>query len=63
MDFADIKKIAIEEIHEKLDHGFMVWDRDNELLNYFKLSKGHKPIIVSFTPTAENVVKYIFYHL
>lgn len=60
MDFADIKKIALEEIHEKLDHGFMVWNQDDDLLSYFKSSKGHKAVIVPFTPTAENVVRYIF---
>ena len=60
MDFADIKKIAMNEIHEKMDHGFMVWNKDIELLNYFKDSSDHKIIIVPFTPTAENVVIYIY---
>ena len=60
VDFADIKKIALSLIHEKLDHSFMVWDKDEEMIEFFKTSKGHKAVIVPFTPTAENVAKYIF---
>ena len=60
IDFADIKKVAQKFIQEELDHSFMVWDRDHELLEFFKSSQGHKPVIVPFTPTAENVAAYIF---
>lgn len=60
IDFADIKKVAQKFIQEELDHAFMVWDRDHELLEFFKSSQGHKPVIVPFTPTAENVAAYIF---
>ena len=63
IDFADIKKVAQKFIQEELDHAFMVWDRDHELLEFFKNSQGHKPVIVSFTPTAENVAAYIFKEL
>ena len=63
IDFADIKKTAQKFIQEELDHAFMVWEKDIELLEFFKNSKGHKPIIVPFTPTAENVAAYIFNEL
>ena len=63
IDFADIKKVAFKFIQEELDHAFMVWDKDEELLEFFNKSKGHKPVIVPFTPTAENVAAYIFQHL
>ena len=63
IDFADIKKIANEFIQHKLDHGFMVWDKDKEMLSFFENSNGHKCIIVPFTPTAENVAKYIYTQL
>ena len=46
IDFSDIKKISNEFIHEKLDHAFMVWEKDEDLLNFFNKSQGHKPIIV-----------------
>ena len=60
MDFADIKSIAKTEIHDKLDHGFMVWDKDDELIKFFRESEGHKMVVVPFTSTAENVAQYIF---
>ena len=60
IDFADIKRTAQKLIQEELDHAFMVWDKDEELINFFNHSKGHKPVIVPFTPTAENVAAYIF---
>ena len=63
VDFADIKKIANSFIQEKLDHAFMVWEKDTELLDFFRKSEGHKPVIVSFTSTAENVASYIFNEL
>ena len=63
IDFSDIKKTAQKLIQIELDHAFMVWDKDEELLEFFKHSKGHKPVIVPFTPTAENVAAYIFYIL
>ena len=59
VDFADIKKISQEFIQDKLDHAFMVWEKDEELLDFFNNSQGHKPVIVPFTPTAENVAAYI----
>ena len=63
VDFADIKRIANSFIHDKLDHAFMVWDKDVELLEFFKTSEGHKPVVVPFTSTAENVAAYIFKEL
>ena len=63
IDFADIKKTAQKFIQEELDHAFMVWDQDTELLDFFEKSQGHKPVIVPFTPTAENVAAYIFKNL
>ena len=63
IDFADIMKTAQKFIQKELDHAFMVWDKDKELLEFFKHSKGHKPVIVPFTPTAENVAVYIFHIL
>ena len=60
VDFADIKKIAKDFNHDKLDHAFMVWEKDKELMDFFNNSSDHKPVIVPFTPTAENVALYIY---
>ena len=63
IDFSEIKQTANKFIHEELDHAFMVWDKDAEMLKFFNNSDGHKPVIVPFTPTAENVAEYIFHKL
>jgi len=63
LDFADIKKISKEFIQGDLDHAFMVWEKDEELISFFNNSEGHKPVIVPFTPTAENVAAYIYLKL
>tara|TARA_Y100000590_G_C15025133_1_gene752879 strand:- start:61 stop:501 length:441 start_codon:yes stop_codon:yes gene_type:complete len=60
IDFSDIKKVSHEQILHKLDHAFMVWDKDIDLIEYMKNTNDHKMVIVNFTPTAENVAKYIF---
>ena len=63
VDFADIKFFSKEFIQEELDHAFMVWEKDEELISFFNNSEGHKPVIVPFTPTAENVAAYIYLKL
>ena len=32
IDFSDIKKVSHEQILHKLDHAFMVWDKDIDLI-------------------------------
>ena len=63
IDFSDIKKISTNFIQEKLDHAFMIWEKDKELIQFFNNSNGHKPVIVPFTPTAENVASYVFHEI
>jgi 6-pyruvoyltetrahydropterin/6-carboxytetrahydropterin synthase len=63
IDFADIKKIAMEHVHDVLDHGFMVWDKDEILMDLFRNHPDLKHIVVPFTPTAENIAKWVFERL
>lgn len=60
IDFGDIKAIATKHIHDVLDHGFMVWDKDRLLVNFFKKNKNLKHIIVPLVPTSENIAAWIF---
>jgi 6-pyruvoyltetrahydropterin/6-carboxytetrahydropterin synthase len=63
IDFGDIKKIALKYVHDKLDHGFMFWDKDNTLVEFFKENPDQKHIIVPFVPTSENIAAWIFNQL
>lgn len=63
IDFGDIKKIAIEQVHDVLDHGFMVWNKDKVLMKFFKENIDQRHIIVPFVPTAENIAAWIFSRL
>lgn len=60
MDFGDIKSIAMTKIHDVLDHGFMVWNKDKMLKKFFKENPDQKHIVVPFTPTSESIAGWIF---
>lgn len=60
MDFGDVKTIAIKYIHDVLDHGFMVWEKDKLLVNFFNENNTLKYLIVPFTPTSENIACWTF---
>ena len=57
MDYYDLKKI-VKPVIEKLDHAFMVYEKDNEIVKFLELVKS-KMIIVKFQSTVENICRYI----
>ncbi len=59
IDFGDIKEIAVKYIYDVLDHGFMVWNQDRIILQFFKANPDLKHIVVRFIPTAENIAGWI----
>ena len=63
MDFSDIKSILMKEVDGWLDHGFMYWDKDEEMKKFFDINRNFKSVQVSFTPTAENIAQFLFEHL
>ena len=61
IDFSDLKEIMMEEIDNKLDHGFMLYDKDPFIKEFSYFTKEDQKIIfVPFIPTAENIALYIF---
>ena len=62
LDFKIIKQIMMEEIHEVLDHGFAVWEKDKEDLD-FVVKRNKKVLITSEPPTAEYLAKWAFYKI
>jgi 6-pyruvoyltetrahydropterin/6-carboxytetrahydropterin synthase len=57
MDYYDLKKI-VNPVVEKLDHAFMVFEKDEEIVRFLESVKSKK-IIVRFQSTVENICKYI----
>lgn len=57
LDYYDVKKI-VEPVFEELDHSFMVWKNDTELIEALnKLNS--RMVIVDFQSTAENICLYL----
>lgn len=57
MDYFDLKKI-VNPIIEKLDHAFMVYEKDKQTIDFLESVKSKK-VIVGFQSTVENICKYI----
>jgi 6-pyruvoyltetrahydropterin/6-carboxytetrahydropterin synthase len=60
MDFKDVKAILMKEAHDRLDHGFMYWEKDEEMTSFYKEHPEFLGISVSFTPTAENISMWLY---
>lgn len=56
LDYYDVKEL-IGPLVEELDHSFMVYSEDKELLEILKLLKS-KHVVVKFQTTAENICSY-----
>ena len=56
LDYYDVKEI-IAPIVEELDHGFLVYEQDKELVEILK-KLNSKHTVVNFESTAENLCKY-----
>lgn len=57
MDYFDLKKM-VNPIIDVLDHAFMVYKEDREIIDFLKSVKS-KMMIVDFQSTVENICKYI----
>jgi 6-pyruvoyltetrahydropterin/6-carboxytetrahydropterin synthase len=56
MDYYDLKKI-VNPIVENLDHAFMVYEKDSEVIKFLEQIKSKK-VIVNFESTVENITRY-----
>jgi 6-pyruvoyltetrahydropterin/6-carboxytetrahydropterin synthase len=73
MDFSICKKIMMHEIHEVLDHGFAIWDNDDDQVVFetgnfttvvrtldFIKKRNKKVLVLDNPPTAEVLGEYFF---
>jgi len=56
LDFYDVKQV-VAPIVEKLDHAFLVFEEDTELIEILQ-NLNSKHVTVGFQPTAENICNY-----
>jgi len=56
MDYYDLK-IVVDPIVEKLDHAFLVYKEDKEIIEFLQRMNSKK-VTVGFQSTVENICKY-----
>ena len=57
LDYYDVKKI-IEPLIDEMDHSFMVFSSDKELMHALQ-TLNSRYVVVDFETTAENICKYL----
>ncbi len=57
MDYYDLKKV-VEPILDDLDHSFMVYEKDIEMIEILEKLNSRK-VVVEFETTAENICIYL----
>jgi 6-pyruvoyltetrahydropterin/6-carboxytetrahydropterin synthase len=60
MDFSRVKKLARETVVDRWDHGFLVFEGDNEIVSLLAAIPDHKTVILDAVPTAENLARIAF---
>ncbi len=77
IDFGDLKDLLIKQVHDPLDHGFIVWEDDGDLLQAFmwwdpthipseihdRMDPVWKIIKFPYIPTAENIAIWVWEQL
>ncbi len=61
MDFSDLSRILEENIHDVIDHAFVVFEGDDDARAALSMmGEAHKTLVVPFVPTAENLARWAF---
>lgn len=55
LDFSDAKNIARRHLVERWDHAFLVYRRDQSVVEFLRSLKNHKTVELESIPTAENL--------
>ncbi|MBI5438846.1 MAG: 6-carboxytetrahydropterin synthase QueD [Nitrosomonadales bacterium] len=60
MDFADVKRIAMEKLVDTWDHAFLVYRGDKVVCDFLATLPDHKTVILDVLPTAEYLAQTAF---
>jgi 6-pyruvoyltetrahydropterin/6-carboxytetrahydropterin synthase len=60
IDFADVKRAMMTRVHDVLDHGYMVYEKDRIMREFFRANReeAFRMLVVPFVPTAENIARW-----
>lgn len=59
IDFKELKTRCKGWIDENWDHGFVIWDQDDNAIEVLKLAKPVRYFLLPYNPTSENLAKYL----
>lgn len=59
VDFAVINRLFKGWIDEHWDHGFLLWDQDEEAIEALKMVRPNRLYLLPYNPTAENLARYL----
>ena len=60
LDFSDVKRIAEENLVDKWDHAFLVYENDTAVRTFLEGLPDHKTVVLKKVPTAENLASIAF---
>ncbi len=63
VDFSFLKQILMTRVDGVLDHGFIVYEGDQDMLDCFSgspASVGWKIVVFPYIPTAENIARWVW---
>ncbi len=59
VDFSVINKLFKGWIDDNWDHGFILWDQDQNAIDAIEQVKPHRLYKLPYNPTAENMARYL----
>ncbi len=59
VDFAELKRLFKGWIDEHWDHGFIVYEKDEQTIRALKSVTPHKIYVLPDNPTAENIARHL----
>lgn len=59
VDFSVVNKLFKGWIDENWDHGFVLWDADENAIGALKQVEPHRLYLLPYNPTAENMALYL----
>lgn len=60
LDFSHIKTLVNQQIVDRWDHAFLVYQADTPVREFLQSLPGHKTVVIPIVPTAENLARIAF---